>query len=228
MIITLAPQELEWIDPLVNFLAVLLGASLAWGTTYFFAQKARNENDLAVAYSLVFKVNELCERIYRLDRHISNCVPKNDDGGFEKPAWPRILDVIGFSRPPEAITSNELALVARTKDNELTMAIKELESGHKIAFECFNRIIEYKGVLAESGFATKADGDVVSFEATQEQYAKLAPTFIGLESGGDGLVEMLPGIRKSSQKIAQSLGPKLKEHFGFKHFVAISFPNEDN
>jgi hypothetical protein len=224
--ITLPADDPIWLDRLVNLLAVLLGAFLAWITSYAFNRKAEKDHDLALSYSLIFKIHELCERIVRLEAHIIQCLARAQDEDFDGPLWGVILEAIGFGPEPLAISADELALIARTKDDELVMKLREVEMSHRICFDCYNRIIERKRALSNSGLITEAAGETVSFEATQQQVANLAPLFIELEGSARGLVDLSPRASKEAKEVASKLGPKLKTFYKFDHFVSIGFAED--
>jgi hypothetical protein len=226
MIITLPTDDPIWLDPMVNFLAVLLGAFLAWITSYAFNRKAEKDRDLALAYSLIFKIHELCERIVRLEAHVTECLTQARNQNFDGPSWGVILEAIGFGPEPLSISADELALIARTKDDQLVMKLREVEMGHRICFDCYNRIIERKRLLSNSGLITEVAGEMVSFEATQQQVANLAPLLIELDSSASGLVDLIPRAAKEAKEVASKLGPKLKAFYKFDHFVSIGFPEE--
>lgn len=224
MIITLPAEDPLWLDPLVNFLAVLLGAFLAWATSYAFDKKSEKNRDLALSFSLIFKMHELCERIVRLDAHMTECLARAQQDAFDGPLWGVMLEAIGFGPEPPPINADELALIARTKDDELVMQLREVEMSHRICFDCYNRIIERKKMLSTSGLITEVAGETVSFEATQQEVANLAPLFIELEGSAMGLVDLLPRATKNAKEVASKLGPKLKAFYKFDHFVSIAFP----
>ena len=56
MKIFIGSDDFSWMEPLINMSAVLLGAALAWVTSYYFELKKQKKFELTTSYSMMFKV----------------------------------------------------------------------------------------------------------------------------------------------------------------------------
>ena len=223
MIIKFGDTGFDWSDPLVNLGAVLLGSILAWTTSYFFERKKEKRESLAIGYSLMFKVQEQADEISQLEKaiHDSSSGAKNE--GVEGPLWTKLNNIVGFNRSNDPVSSEELALVARTKNQNMVMGIRELESGHRILKSILDEIANLKGELEKLDLGKAVDGKVVTFAVTEQEYPRVAPFLIGLNELSEHLDEMLPRVSAHARKTATELGPFLKKSYGFAHFISLTF-----
>ena len=223
MNIDFGTAEPQWIDPMITMLAVLFGSILAWVTSYYFELKKLKNEELSIAYSLIFKVQHFANELVQLERQVKEGIERAESEGAGTPVWTKMVDVVGFKGDPESINSKELALIAKTQDLDLLMKIRELESGHHIMVSVMSKISEFRIRLADTDLAEAVSGRTVSFAASPDQYPKVAPLLISLNDLSAGLATDLPRITKSARELANRLGPTLKKYYKFKHFVVLSF-----
>lgn len=222
MNITFGAEQFSWIEPAVSVGAVLLGAALAWGTSYYFENKRLKQAKKGIAYSLVFKVLLLADEVWKLNREISSAMGRPEDGDAKSPLWTRLQDVIRFDENPERITAQELALVADTRDADLVMKVLEFQSGHSILMQAIGRIQELRNQLNDLDLAQSVDGRTVSFGGPVEEYPKYAHIFIHLNDLSDGLETQAARIANTGRELAGKLGPHLKRFYNFDHFVTLT------
>ena len=223
--ISFGPPETDWLNPIINLSAVLLGAVLTWITAYTFEIKKENQRDLAIAYSLLFKVQHFTNELVQLEREVYLGIQRAEADGADGPLWTKLVDLIGFRNEPVTISAEELALVARTRDVALVMKIRELESGHLIIMSVWSKISLFRRQLAETDLAESVKGRVVTFAASPEQQAKIAPLMINLNDLSEGLKRDLPRIASEARSLAGKLGAEIKRHYKFKHFVTLHIPD---
>ena len=226
MSITFGQADPFWVSPLVNFVAVVLGGAITWITTRHFESKTKTEADLAQAYALVFKIQFYADEIWKIDRQIKAAKERSAAEGFEGPLWSKLYDIVGLDESPERISSEELALVARTKDVELVAKVREIETGHAILKQTLSKIHQFRLHLSSSGFARSVNGRVVSFEGPPEKYAEIAPIIIGLNDLSEGLDDMCCRVSSNASDVAGKIGNHLKSNYKFENFISLTVPNE--
>ena len=225
MTLSFGATEAGWIEPAINIGAVLLGSFLAWITSYYFEIVKRKQDDLARAYSLMFKVQNFANELVQLEREVQLGVKRAELDGMSGPVWTKMVNVIGFRHDSESITADELALVARTKDVDLVMKIRELESGHLIMMSVITKIESLRSQMSEMDLAESVQGRTVTFEAkSQQEHARVAPLIINLGDLSEGLVRDLPRICVEARGLANTLGSKLKKYYKFEHFITLHIP----
>ena len=179
MSITIGQADPAWVSPLVNFLAVVLGGLLTWATTRHFEQKRQRNQDHALAYALVFKIQSLTDEIWKIDREIKNAIKRAAAENFHGPLWAILDEIIGLDESLERISAEELTLVARTKDADLVIKIREIESGHTILKMVLAKIHELRASPDLRKHAKSVKGRVVSFAGNQEEFPAIAHIFRG-------------------------------------------------
>ena len=214
-------------DPIINLMAVFLGAMLALGTTYFFEKRQVHQRELGVAYSLIFKIQYLVDQIVKMDNGIGLQIRNARQSGFSGGAWQIITDFVGFKEPSESIFADELALIARTKDVELVTKVRELESGHSILLNSLSKICELRVKLSEAGVGHFVDGRTVSYAISEDELPAIAPIIINLDDLSASFESMIPRIAQQARETAGKIGGHLKSHYKFQHFISLSFPSVD-
>ncbi len=209
-------------NPLISLIAVFLGAMFAWVTSFYFETKRQKQRDLAVAYSLMFKVQILADEIWKLDLHLKEAIAQAERAGLNGPLWSKLPDIVGFQKEPERVTAAELALVAETRDITLVTKIRELESGHSILLQTFESIQGLRTQLPALKLGTSVEGRIVSYGGPAEDYPQYAHIFINLSDLSKELEEQVARIASNANFVAASLGNHLKEHYKFKKFLTLS------
>ena len=222
MNIVIGAEQSGWIEPTISVGAVLLGAVLAWGTSYFFESKRLKQEQKGIAYSLIFKILFFADEVWKLDREILAAIARANEDGPETPLWTKMQEVIGFEENPERITAKELALVADTQDAELVIKVMEFESGHSILMKSIRKIQQLRNQLTDLKLAQLVDGRVISFGGPSADHPNYAHLFIHLNDLSAGLVEQTSRICEAGREIAGKVGPHLKKHYKFKHFVTLA------
>lgn len=218
----------DWLNALSTLLGVLLGAALTYFVTSRFEEKRLKEEQLGRAYALLFALQKMTDDLFKLHRQILVARARAAAGGFEGPLWAILDDVVGYSGASVAITPEALALVAMTKDVDLLMGVREVETAHCIYLEALSKISQLRAKLEDSGLQIAAEGNEISYAATSEEYPRIAPTIIRLQGLSDSIEERLPHAVEHARQIGERLGPQLKKHFGFKHFMSLTVEIDEN
>jgi hypothetical protein len=229
VIVVEASRGFDWFGAVSTLLGVLLGAALTYFVTRRIEASRTKEQQLGHAYSLLFTVQKMSDDLVKLERLIAEIKAEAKREGVEGPLWTILDDVVGYSKAEMSVSPEGLALVALTKDTDLLMGVMEVESAHRIWLTSLHRLAELRAKMDSSGLQTKVEGKIVSYGATPEQYAKIAPTIIRLETLSKGIETGLPKSVETARFVSERLGPLLKKHFQFKHFMSIAFqtPNAD-
>ena len=211
---------IDWINPVSTLLAVLVGAGLSyWSTTYLDRRKDKDIR-LGQAYALMFQVQSMTDDLVKLARQIALARQSAPQEAAGVPLWMILDDIVGYTER-EAITPESLALVAVTKDVELLVGIQEVEAAHRIYLDCFARMAELRRNLESTGLQSSAHGNCVTYVASQEDYPRVAPILIRLEQLSQELEVRLPEATQHARVISAKIGPLLKTHFRFEHFVSL-------
>lgn len=219
MIITLPSSDPVWLDPLFNFLAVLLGAGLTWCVTAHFERKKEREDNLRAAYGLFFKCIELTERIIKLKQFLDDAVERMPANTHVRDAWNFIGEIAGFGPAPDRISSEELAILAARGESAFVTKIQGLQSGHTIVFETFERIQTNRSVVRKIIKVVERNGDRITAEADVEQMRQLTPEIVAMETGIEALLDMIEEVAREAKSVTSDLGIKLKKHYGFSNTV---------
>lgn len=216
-------NSFDWLSAASALIAVILGAVLTYFVTNRFETKRAKEQQLGQAYSLLFAVQKMSDDLVKLQQTIVETREKAKAAAVEGPLWALMDDVVGYSRTSYSISPESLALVAQMKDPGLLMGVMEVESAHRIYIESLRKFGELRGKMESSGLQAAVEGQTVSYAATPEEYARIAPTIIRLETLSQSFEEGVPRAVENARVISERLGPDLKKHFKFNHFMTIAF-----
>lgn len=219
MIINLPSTDPIWLEPLVNFLAVLLGAGLTWKVTAHFEKKKEREENLKSAYSLFFKCIEFTERVLKLKEILDDAEARRPTHVHIRDTWNYIGEVAGFGQAPERITGHELAILAARGESEFVTKIQELQAGHTIVFDTYERIQKNRAIVRPIIRVVARNGDTITAEVDVEQMRQLTPEIVAMETGMEALLAMIKDIASEAQNVTGALGAKLKQHYGFANTV---------
>jgi hypothetical protein len=220
-------EQFDWLNPASTLMAVLVGAALTYFSTHIFERRRINEERLARAYGIIFAVHKMTNDLIKLNDHLAQCIGEATQAGISGPTWTKISDIIGFSDSEVSIPPEDLAIVAITRDVEMVTEIREIEAAHHSYIKSMFKLSELRQKLDASGLHTAVQGQVVSFEATPDEYLKIAPTIINLETLTNSLLEGLPRAVLQAKNVASKLGPHLKSYYKFKHFIVLAFPGSE-
>jgi hypothetical protein len=216
----------DWLSAASPLIGVILGAALTYFVTNRFEERRLREQQLGQAYSMFFVVQKMFDDLVKLLRHIAETKAQAEAEGFKGPLWTILDDVVGYSDTGLTISPDGLALVAATKDVDLLMGVREIESAHRIYLEAIHKLAELRAKLESSGLQIAVEGKTVSYGATPEQYAKIAPTIIRLETLSKSIESGLPEAVARARQVSERLGPHLKKHYKFKHFISVALEVE--
>jgi hypothetical protein len=220
-----AAPAFDWLNALTALAGVLLGGSLTYFVTWQFEQRRKKENVLGRSYSLMFAIMKFADDLTKMEQDLHTGIAKAEAAGVYGELWAKIPINVGYS-DPVSIPAGDLTVVALTRANDLTTQIGEVEAAHRIYTQCFRRLDELRVEFRSFGLETGVEGETVSFEADQTQLVKIAPTLIQLRTLSAAIAEGLPRAGNQARAVAQQLGPHLKKHYKFKHFVSLSFPEQ--
>lgn len=227
MTIYFGEQSVNWIDPLTNLFAVLLGGVLTWLVTLHFQRRVEKQRDVGLASSLILKVQELVEECYQIEKLTMESISEAEKIGITGPAWTKFSRVIGFNSGIEPINYDELGLLSKFKGHALLMDIRELQMGHRIAMSVLDRIFQLRSELEASDLTRNVSGKVVSFKATDEQAAKYAHIKIEIDSLSEQFVSMVSEVKTHALKVAGEIGPFLKKGVDLEEFLTLTIPIEN-
>lgn len=224
MIITLPVEDPIWLDPMVNFLAVLLGAGLTWAVTAHFERKKEREENLRLAYGLFFKCIEMTERVIKLKQILDDAEARRPNDIHRRDTWNFIGEIAGFGQVPDRINAAELAILATKGESGFVTKLQELQSGHAIVFETFDRIQANRSLVRKIIKVVERNGDRITAEVDVEELRQLTPEIVALETGVEALLEMIDDVTREAKIATSDLGVKLKRHYGFPNTVIYELP----
>jgi hypothetical protein len=226
-ILTVGQSGFEWIEPASALAGALVGGLVSYLTTRFFEKQRLSEVYRGWAYAVVFKLVRLSNDLEQTHQHLTNCLGELANIKDNEAIWQRLLDFVGFSDAEIVFSAEELAIVANMKDQKLTMDLMELEAGHRIVTSTLKEMTVLRQKIADSGLAKEINGNVITFVATPEQQAAIAPTMINLDSFAKSLMKNVPELTALAKTVSTSLGRSIKAHYKFKDFVELRYPSDN-
>jgi len=218
-----AAPAFDWLNALTGLAGVLLGGLITYFVTYQFEKRRTNDERLGRSYSVMFAVLQIADDLTKMEQDITAGLAKA--AATDPPAefWTKMPTSVGFS-DPIVIPSADLTVVALSRDQGLTKEVGEVEAAHRIYVQSMLRLEQLREQFQSFGLGTDVQGNTVGFEANEAQLVQIAPTLIQLRTLGDAIAEGVPPAAKQARSVAERLGPHLKSHYRFKHFISLSFP----
>jgi hypothetical protein len=214
--------SVDWVTAASGLLGVILGAALSYFVTYRFERRRTRDDRLAKSFSLVFAVMKIADDLTKMERDVCAALEAAKAQGGD--VWTKLRPGIGYSEPI-TIPSEDLTVVALTRDQDLTLQVSEVEAAHRIYLVSMKKFQSLKDKFESFGFHVAVKGETVTFEADEAQMVRASPTIIELRTLSQSICEGLPPAASQAREIAAKLGPHLKRHYKFKHFVEMSFPD---
>lgn len=218
--------NVDWVTAATGLIGVVLGAALSYFVTYQFERRRTRAQQLAKSFSLMFAVMKIADDLTKMEGEIRAAVAKADAAGVRGEVWTKLTISVGYSEPI-AIPADDLAIVALTRDQELTTQVGEIESAHRIYTEAVRALAAQQEKFEAFGLHTAVDGQTVTFEANEAQLVRAGPTIIRLRTLAESLCTGVPRAAKQARAVAAKLGPHLKRHYKFKHFIELRFPETE-
>lgn len=216
-------SEPAWFNPVTNLAALLVGAALSYYVTWSFERRREKSKQKAQAFALIFSMQRICNDLMQLTnvlRDISSNRAAEIASGV--PLWQ--LMPINFGWDEEVvIRPEELALLAGTRKNDLVTKVQEANSAHRIFTRAAIRVSELKLELVNSGLAASAVSEVVTFTATETEYAGIAPIITQLDALCSKLGCDLAEATHQAVECAKLVAPALKHHYKFDHLAGLVF-----
>jgi hypothetical protein len=219
-------QSVDWLTLGSGIVGVVLGAALSYFVTYQFERRRLQNERLARSYSLVFAVQKITDDLTKMERDIRAGIATAKAAGVEGEVWTKLRFGVGYSEPI-TIPAEDLTVVALTRDNDLTTQIGEVENSHRIFLDSIRTLQALMEKFESFELQTSVQGEIVSFEADAAQQALIAPTLIRLRTLSQSVCSNLPAAAAQARDVAARLGPHLKDHYKFKHFVVMTFSTEE-
>lgn len=218
--------NVDWLTAATGLLGVLLGAALSYFVTYQFERRRTRDDRLAKSYSLVFAIMKIAEDLTKMEDDVRTSLRKAKAQGVEGELWTKLTFAVGY---PSAISipSEDLTVVALARDQDLTRQVTEVEAAHQIYLEAMRKFQHYLDKFEALGLHTGMQEETVSFEADRAQLVQAGPTLIRLRTLSHSICEGVPRAARQAREVATRLGPHLKAHHEFKHFIELSYPEHE-
>ena len=215
--------EPSWFNPATNFIALLIGGALTYYVTWNFERRREKREQKSHAFALIFSLQRICNDLMQLTnvlRSISN--ERAQELASGTPLWQFMPISFGWDEDV-IIRSEELAVLAGTRRNDLVVKVQEASAAHRIYTRAATRVGELKLELMKSGLAASATEEVITFTATETEYAGIAPIITQLAALCDKLGGDLAEATHQATECATLVPPALKDHYKFDHLVGLVF-----
>lgn len=223
MVLIEGGQDLGWLDAASGLLGVILGAGLTYFITYQFERRRVRQERLGRSYNLFFAVLKIADDLCKMELDLKAGLARAEAAGIKGEVWTKLTSSIGFS-DPIVIPPEDLAVVALTRDNDLTLKISEMEAAHRIYTTSMRKLDDLRDKFETFEVHSGMEGETVTFVADETQLARIGPTIIRLRTLGESIAKDLPDAAFAARCVAEKLGPHLKKYYKFKHFISMSFP----
>lgn len=224
-----APAPFAWV---VDVLKVLLGAAIAFSTTWWFAQRAERARQRGFGYALVFRVGEAVQFVVQMKRMLTRNLAEVGQPGVPY-KWLAVQVPAAFdwrSRiifPPE-----ELTIFAQSRQTEMLDRLGELARLHNIILAAAGEYAKRREELTDKLQAltqSRVDtGAKMRSPVTPEVFAQLGPDIAQVESLLEQLLHRIEEGVPFAKKLARDVGPAIQIALSDKKFATgLTFDDAD-
>ncbi|MBI1188461.1 MAG: hypothetical protein GC206_14205 [Alphaproteobacteria bacterium] len=204
-----------------QILFILLGAAIAFGTTWFFAWRAEKDRKLGLGYELFFEVQTATETICEIRRVLTANIELVGQQHREQ-HWQSVQIPTGFDWSRRWMPNPAgLAVLASAKKFELINQLMELARLHDLLLIITAEYALRQERLTErlrEGASIDVSGSTVGILITQEATARHAPDMLRVEDlVRQLLAKAIDGV-PFAQDVAQRLGSELQEALRDRRF----------
>jgi hypothetical protein len=211
-----------WLDAAAEMFPVILGAVIAFATTWWFALRAERERKLSLGYSLFFKASNVANAIYDIERTVREHWSM-EDSGFMPHRWMRTKIPTGFDWARRAeFEPDQLALLARAGEFELINDLLEMARGHDLLYSITGEYAKRHELLVQE-FRRRSrvegvEGNRVSSSITSEDVAFLQPDIIVVEDLMSQIEAKSGDVAAFARKVSSALGPAIQKALRDKRY----------
>lgn len=215
-----------WLTSAVALLSTMVGGAVTYWTTHHFERNRDKQKNLSLAYSLIFTAHQMAEDIVKIRLHISESFSQAELQGIRGAPWTKLQDVIGYSEIEMKFSSDEMALIAQTHDQDTLMSLRELENSHRILLTRMRIISNLRNDLSKCAQIVNIQGSVA--ESQIDSTGNSARLIVNLDTISHNLLEDVNEMAENAVRTLEPLGKSLKNHYKFEHFIEVSFPEVEN
>lgn len=216
----------EWMSDIGK---VLVGAAIAFGTSWWFARRAERKTNRALAFSLLFRVGDASQFIVGMRRLLTQNLHLQSKGNYPY-KWMLVQVPVSFDwREHVKFPPEELALLAVSDQTALVTRLGELARLHNILLKSASQYASLREALTTKISGGErlvvVDGTEMKAAVTPETVAKLAPDIAVVEHFLDQLLALLQEGATLSRALSDEVGPALRAAIrdkSFKTVVAVS------
>ncbi len=198
---------------IANMLGVLLGAAIAFGTSWHFAKRRDRDSRLALAYALFFRAGDLVEGVFEVRRVVRSKFSGVLPPGVEY-KWQLIPVPAGFVWQQEvAFEPSELALLAQSGEIELINHLTEIARGHNILHILTGEYARRRDALQKEisqRSQSIVTGTTVFSAMPDEDVRMLAPEMMLVDDLIAQIILKADDLADFARPIMEKLGPQLR------------------
>jgi hypothetical protein len=187
------------------------------------AEKGRRREDRlisqkALGTSLLFKMVRIHSDVYGIHHHIESCYVDVRQQGDEKEPW-RFM--IPLANPPAHVSfsSDEMGMLLGLKDNDVFNEVLDSDVAHNSLVDIVRLITTERRDLTNQLKVHQAEGSKLSGELTKEDWLKVRPRMIEVNSLIEAARRQAKQDYESSSKTTQALVELLNAKLGLTYKV---------
>lgn len=209
----------DWFNTGTNFLSVLLGAGLAYGATRITERRKEQNERKAKATMLFLKFRNVVDGIFKIDRQLREGMVRATAAGVQGPVWTQFEEISSIGDYEEAITVEDMALLAEHEHYDLIQAATELRDGHNGVVRALVQLFRLKNELAGVMPPNQMQGNVAVFVGAPPPQA--GPLLANLNMLGDDILDSLGRLNAQARQAAPEFSSKLKASLKARSFPVI-------
>jgi hypothetical protein len=104
-------QGFDWINPVVNLMAVILGAALTYFTTRAFERRKDRSERRAQAFELLLKLQDLINGALAINRQLKRGIAAAEAAGVDGPTWTKLEEIASIGDYEIRLSTAELSFL---------------------------------------------------------------------------------------------------------------------
>ncbi len=193
-------------------------------------REQRNENQKALAFSVVVKLLHIINSTVSLSNHVHSCLAlRADPDHAHMEPWQVLVPMIGHTDEGAIrFTSGEMAVFSAANEYDFMQDMLLLAARNSSSLATFQEYCVMRNEFRKIGpKPADFDGQIGGGWLTPEEVDSLKPYTIPMNNIVVGLERGLDEDEKLARTVAERFGPITAKYFSVKQFASLTFPSDE-
>jgi hypothetical protein len=194
-------------------------------------REQRNQQQRALAFSVVVKLLHITNSTISLSNHIKSCLSLRDEPAHaHMEPWQVLIPMIGHTDGEGDIrfTAEEMAVFAAMSEYDFMQDMMLLALRHSSSLSAFKEYCSMRNDFRSIGPKPQDfEGQIGGVKLTQEELNAYRPYTIPMNNVVMGLAGVLDEDVRLARSVSERFGPLTAKYFKVEKFADLKFPSDE-